>query len=162
FLMIVQYGVFSYWSQSYWGGMVAALGGSLAFGAARHLWDQYSWKHSVWFALGVAILVNSRPFEGILALLPFGAAFIIKFGREKLWNRAGVWSQLALPLAAVLALGSLATLSYNRAITGSLWKTPYMLHEQQYQETPQFTFLPLRPKLTYTNPWLQQYFDVQE
>jgi len=38
-LMVVQYGIFSYWSQSYWGGMVPALGGALALGAARRLWD---------------------------------------------------------------------------------------------------------------------------
>jgi len=37
-----------------------------------------------------------------------------------------------------------------------------MLHEQQYQETPEFGFLPVRPKLTYTSPWLQYWYEVRE
>jgi hypothetical protein len=41
FLMVVQFGVYSYWSQTYWGGMAAALGGALFFGGAR---DTSCWK----------------------------------------------------------------------------------------------------------------------
>lgn len=162
FLAAVQYGIYSYWSQAYWGGMIAALGGALTFGAARRLWDEFSWPCSLWFALGILFLINSRPFEGLFALLPLTAAFIVKFRREKVWNRAGFYSRFAVPLAILLGLGAAFTLSYYHAITGSFSKTPYMLHEQRYQETPQFTFLPLRPKLTYSNPWLQYYSEVQE
>ncbi len=35
FLMVMHLGVLSYWSQTYWGGMVPALGGALFLGAAR-------------------------------------------------------------------------------------------------------------------------------
>ena len=50
--------------------------------------------------------------------------------------QAGFWPKLVLPCVAVLALGAFASGSYNKAITGSALKPPYMLHEQQYQETP--------------------------
>jgi hypothetical protein len=62
-LMMVQFGVYSYWSQSYWGGMAAALGGALFFGAVRRLWDQLSWRNALWMAIGLVILANSRPLE---------------------------------------------------------------------------------------------------
>jgi hypothetical protein len=62
-LMMVQFGVYSYWSQSYWGGMVAALGGALFFGAVRRLWDQISWRNALWMATGLVLLANSRPLE---------------------------------------------------------------------------------------------------
>jgi hypothetical protein len=162
FLMVVQYGVFSYWSQSYWGGMVAALGGALAFGAARRLWDRFSWKSSAWLGLGIVILVNSRPLEGFIAMLPVTTAFTIRFLRGRLWQRTGFLWQFLLPTAVVFATGAFLTTSYNRAITGSRWKPPYLLHEQQYQESPQFTFLPLRPKKTYSSPWVQYYYEVYE
>jgi hypothetical protein len=51
---------------------------------------------------------------------------------------------------------------YNRAITGLWWKPPYVLHEQQYQESPQFVFLPLRPKLTYSSEWVRYYYEFRE
>jgi hypothetical protein len=162
FLMVVQYGIFSYWSQSYWGGMVAALGGALAFGAARRLWDEFSWRSSIWLALGIVILVNSRPFEGFLALLPVTGVFLLRLWREKQWKRAGFLSRFVLPAGVVLAVGASITCAYNRAITGSPWKPPYVLHEEQYQESPQFVFLPLRPKITYSSPWVQNYYEVSE
>jgi len=161
-LMVVQYGVYSYWSQSYWGGMVAALGGALVFGAARRLWQEFSWKSSFWLGLGIVILINSRPLEGTLALLPTSGCFAFRLWKEDLWKRSTFWSKFLFPAGIVLATGAFLTCSYNRAITDSWWKPPYVLHEQQYQESPQFLFQPMRPKLTYSSPWVQYYYEIFE
>lgn len=75
-IMTIQIGVFSYWSQSYWGGMVAALGGALFFGAVRRLWEQLSWRNALLMAAGLVILANSRPLEGLLAALPLSMFFL--------------------------------------------------------------------------------------
>jgi hypothetical protein len=162
FLMLVQIGVYSYWSQSYWGGMVAALGGALLFGAARRLWDRLSWQYAVWLAVGLVILVNSRPLEGLLAAIPVGGLLLLRFAREGVWKTPEFWYRVMLPAGTILILGAVATGAYNRAITGSIWEPPYLLHERQYQESPQFSFLPLRPKITYSSPWLQYYYEVKE
>jgi hypothetical protein len=45
FIVVIQYGIYSYWSQTYWGGMATALGGALFFGALRRLWDRFSWQN---------------------------------------------------------------------------------------------------------------------
>jgi hypothetical protein len=161
-LMLVDWGIFSYWSQSYWGGMVAELGGALMFGAFRCFWATVSWKNSVWLALGIVILVNSRPLEGIIALLPISVLFFSRLGHEKLLKQQDFILQFALPAGIVLGCGAFLTCAYNRTITGSVWKAPYMLHEAQYQETPEFGFLPVRPKLTYSNPWLQYWYEIRE
>ena len=160
-LMVVQYGFFSYWSQSYWGGMLAALGGALAFGAVRRLWDQLSWKSSLWLALGIIVLMNSRPLEGLLALTPISVFGIIHFWKESRSLRE-FCGQLALPLATMLTVGAFVSCEYNRTITGSAVTPPYVLNEQQYQESPQFSFLPLRPKISYSSSWLRYYYEVNE
>jgi hypothetical protein len=161
-LMMVQFGVYSYWSQSYWGGMVAALGGALFFGAVRRLWDKLSWRNAIFMAVGLIILANSRPLEGLLAALPVSCLFLRRIWQQGQWKQAAFWRSLVLPGAAVLLLGAAATGTYNRAITGSVWKPPYLLHEQQYQESPQFVFLPLRPKITYSSEWLRYDYEVRE
>ena len=160
-LMMVQIGVFSYWSQAYWGGMVAALGGALFFGAIHQLWKKLAWTNAIWMALGLVILANSRPLEGFLAVLPVSCLFIRRIWMDRLWKQT-FWTELVFPAGAVLLLGAFATGSYNKAITGSAWKPPYMLHEHQYQESPQFVFLPLRPKIIYSSPWVQYNYEISE
>jgi hypothetical protein len=161
-LLVLQNGIYSYWSQTFWGGMVAALGGALAFGAVRRLWDEFSWTNSVWLALGIVILVNSRPAEGLLALLPITGFFLAHLWRKGQWRQRRFWSSLVLPAMFVLAVGAFLTCSYNRAITGSLWKPPHLLHGEQYEASPEFSFLPLRPKPDYSSPWLRYYYEVQQ
>jgi hypothetical protein len=161
-LMALQYGIFSYWSQSYWGGMVAALGGALVFGAVRRLWESFSLQNVFWMALGLVILANSRPSEGLIAVLPIMLMFLVNIWRDRRWNEMGFWTKLVLPSVAILALGALATGAYNRAITGSPFTTPYALHEKQYQESPPLILMPMRPPIQYSSPWLAYYYHVQE
>jgi hypothetical protein len=162
FLIVIQYGVFSYWSQSYWGGMVPALGGALVFGAIRRLWDSHSWRNSLWLGLGLVILATSRPLEGLIAVVPVGLVFLHHLSRGRGWVQRGFWIELTLPSALVLSAGALALGAYNHAITGSAFLTPYELHERQYQENSPFIFMPLRPKLTYSSPMLQFYYEINE
>jgi len=161
-LIAIQFGIFNYWSQSYWGGMVAALGGALFFGAIRRLWDQFSWRDSLWCAFGIVILVNSRPLEGAVAVVPISCFFMFRVLRKRTWKQRQFWASFAVPTSLALVLGAAATGSYNRAITGSVWTPPYLLHEKQYQESPQFVFMPPHPKLTYSSPWIQELYEVNE
>lgn len=161
-LMVIQIGVYSYWSQTYWGGMVAALGGALFFGAIHRLWAKLSWPNAILMAIGLVILANSRPFEGFLAALPASFFFLRRIWAERLWKQRTLWRNFAIPAGAVLLFGAVLTGAYNKAITGSALKPPYLLHEQQYQESPQFIFLPLRPKITYSSPWVQYYYEISE
>lgn len=161
-LMALQYGIFSYWSQTYWGGMAAALGGALFFGSIRRLWDRFSWRNAVWLAMGLMLLANSRPLEGLLTVAPAAALFLHSFWTRRRWTETGVWRKFLVPSALLLASAAFAMGAYNRAITGSAFKTPYALQEQQYQESSPFLFLPPRPQLTYTSFWLRQYYHVQE
>jgi hypothetical protein len=162
FLLMVQLGIYSYWSQTYWGGMAAALGGALFFGAARRLWAHFKWQNALWLGLGLVILATSRPLEGVLACIPTSVVFLVRIFRERQWRTIALWRNLVLPAGIVLFIGGAAFATYNHKTTGLIWKPPYVLHEEQYQETPPFIFMPLRAPLTYGNPWLAYNYHVRE
>lgn len=139
---------FGHWAQSFWGGMVAALGGALVFGAVRRLADKEGGLGRIGsvlsLALGLTILANTRPFEGLLAAVPAGAALLV-YGprRQGAWRLFG--TKIALPLTAFLLFGAFVTLVYNQRVTGSPWQLPYEVYERQYDAVPSFIFQHLRP-----------------
>ncbi|MEW6490793.1 MAG: hypothetical protein AB1578_23135, partial [Thermodesulfobacteriota bacterium] len=78
-------GRYLYWSQSYWGGAVALLGGSLLFGGLRRIRNRPTACASAALGLGLAVLALSRPFEGFVASLPAGVlvlAWALGVGRK--------------------------------------------------------------------------------
>jgi hypothetical protein len=155
-VMLIQYGVFSYWSHTYWGGMVPALGGALVFGSARRLWDQLSGKLAIWLSIGCVILANSRPVEGAIVAAPI--LLLLLYRIRSLTSRSGLIRRVLIPVTLTLGAGLITTGMYNRAITGSFWMTPYALHEAQYQVSPPFIFMNTRPIPTYSSGWIRRYY----
>ena len=68
-LPVLRFGVFSYWDDSYWGGALAATGGALILGALPRIMRQQRIRDALIMALGVAIAVNTRPYEGSVLTL---------------------------------------------------------------------------------------------
>ncbi len=155
-LFISQWGVYSYWSQSYWGGMVAAFGGALFFGAARRLWDKESPTLVTVLALGVVVLLCSRPVEGLIVCVPTGILLLRRWWpKSSLGSLNFVW--LVSPALLVVAFAVCVGL-YNNATTGSAFTPPYVIHERQYQETPQLTILSRRSPKTYSSPTVRELY----
>jgi hypothetical protein len=151
------------WSESYWGGSVAALGGALVLGAAgriRKIWtavepeDRHPARTFVLAALwaaGATMAFLARPYEGGLLLL----LSAIELGR--LWLRMpSPWLQKRAELFRCLAaatpvcgagLGFL--LACNQAATGSPLRMAYMEHARQYQIRRTFLWQKDRPEPSY-------------
>ena len=79
-------GIAGYWAQSYWGGAVAATGGALVLGGIQRLMSQPRVRDSLLTGVGLAILANSRPFEGLLVSLPAGVFLLLQIDQSA-WSR---------------------------------------------------------------------------
>jgi hypothetical protein len=136
-----------YWTNSYSGGSAAASGGALVLlGVGLGRKKQTPLAGCI-FALGALLLFWTRPYEGGI----FTAAVLLVFAGE-LWRTRRV-SALAAA-GAVFAVGVVWTGYYNQSITGNPLLLPYQLHDRQYNVTPVFWPLPLRPEPIYSHPRL--------
>ena len=83
-IAVLRLGVFSYWTNTYHaGGSLATLGGALMLGALPRLMKTAKLSLRMLMGIGIAILVLTRPYEGILLCLPLGLCWAAGLeGRE--------------------------------------------------------------------------------
>ena len=137
------------WSQSYWGGAVAMGGGALVSGAFRRLVDCRRVRDAVLMGLGIAILANSRPYEGfILTTLMLSALAVWIFSRHGP-DIGFTFRKIVLPLVLVGGLVAVQIGYYNYRITGNPLRMPYIVHEETYGVAPLFFWQKPRPEPVY-------------
>jgi hypothetical protein len=125
-IAVMRIAMFSYWIEGYWGGSVAATGGALILGALPRLMRSRGWRDSLLLGLGVAIVANSRPFEGLALGIPAAGALIIWIARD--WRRIAALA----PATALLCVTGAAMLYYNSRVAGSPLTMPYVANRMQY------------------------------
>ena len=146
-----------YWGQSYWGGAVAMAGGALALGASRRLIREPRTRHALVLGLGLAVLANSRPFEGAIFSLPLAAALLAWLvTRGGPYLKAGL-TRVVLPLSIVLGLTLAAMALYNARLTGSAFRMPYQQNGMTYGLVPLFLWQPLKAEPAYNHEVIRDY-----
>jgi hypothetical protein len=116
------------WGGTYWGGAVAMLGGALVFGSLRRILDRARFSDSILFGLGLAVLANSRPFEGVVASSPAMAVlawWLLLDASVPLRIR---FTRVAAPILAVVAVTAAGMAYYNHRVTRSPWTLPYQAY----------------------------------
>lgn len=159
-LMILFLGIDSYWAQSFWGGMVAASGGAIFFGGFRRLFDKLSVGSTVLMTLGGVIIVNSRPFEGTISMLPPLMFLLVWLLRDKSNQLSRKFSQVVLPGIIVAAIGLSAMFYQYYRVTGNPFKLPYSVHHAQYYPTPLFIFQPVNKSATKGNARIRRMYEA--
>src|SRR5271156_3282355 len=157
-------GIASYWMNSYWGGAVAGIGGALVLGALARIMRRPSASNALLLGLGVAILANSRPYEGFLFCVPAGLWLLWwLIGKAKSRTTAGArFRVVLLPLSAVLALTLAFIGYYNWRLTGNALLMPHVLNTRTYHSTPLFLWEHLKPELTYHNQQFEDFYNGWE
>jgi hypothetical protein len=128
------------WGGTYWGGAVAMLGGALVFGALRRIWNRPRARDSFLLALGLALLSNSRPFEGLVASLPALVVLAAWLFREKRFPPGVRLTRVVVPILAALAVTFAGIGHYNERVTGSPWTMPYQTYLAAYPDNKTFVW----------------------
>jgi len=157
-------GIASYWMNSYWGGAVAGAGGALVLGALARIRRRASVGSALLLGLGIAILANSRPYEGMVFCIPAGIWFIWWLaGRIKSQDSLSARIRLVLlPLSACLILTLAFMGYYNWRLTGNALLFPHVLNTRTYHTTPLFLWEHAKPALTYNNEQFDQFYNEWE
>ncbi len=183
------------WNHNYWGGSVALLGGALVLGAMRRICPKPEVSNQkpesksrpssrcsllisgFFLGLGMAILANSRPYEGmILSLLALGTILIavIRSSVAVSSSDKGLakyklpianlrfafsnlkWSAVSTGLILALTAGGMAY--YNWRVTGNALRMPYMVYQEAYSASPSFLWDPPGPLPAYRHKEIREFW----
>ena len=135
-LAVIQFGPFSHWMNTYWGGALAAAAGCLVFGAMPRLRERWRTRDAVLLGIGLAIHLLTRPFESILlglSVILFFAPLVAK--QRDLLRAASIAAMIVVPVLGLMLL-------HDKKVTGSWTTLPYALCRYQYGVPSTFTFQP--------------------
>lgn len=160
-LVALRIGTFNYWTNSYYGGAVAAIGGALTIGALPRIKRDFRSRDAWLLGLGIAILANSRPFEGFVFCLPVAAALgIWMFQSGTLsWRMAA--KRIILPVSICLLLTGAFMAYYNYRLTGDPLLQPLVLNQRTYfRGQPVFIWQKKMPPTQTINPQFDSYYNI--
>jgi hypothetical protein len=152
FIAVMRLGLFSYWTNGYWGGHVAAIGGALLLGAYARLRHRPTLSSAFWMCAGIALLANSRSFEGLMVCVPVAIAMAYQLVRS-----TGV-RRLLVPMVGMLAVVATLMAYYNARVFGSPLTMPYQANKAMYAVTPVFVWQPPRPEPVYRHKVMRDFY----
>ena len=131
----------NWWFDNYFCIGLPGLAGCLVLGSLPRIFRRRQWTSTIPLAIGLAILMLTRPLEGGTLAVPCILALLILLRRAG-WKCIGALA--ALPLAVVIACAAWIGY-YNWRGTGSPWVMPYTLNFRMYHITGPFLWSRLNP-----------------
>jgi len=157
---VIRFATYSYFVNSYWGGATAAIGGALVMGALPRIKHSGKVRDGLWFALGLVILANSRPYEGFVFSIP-ALVWVVWwfFGSRRSWAAR---IRLAAPAMALLVVAVAGMAYYNWRSTGNPLLMPYTVNQQQYHITKPFIWQTRNPIPKYHHQIMRTLYVIHE
>jgi hypothetical protein len=151
----LKYGMFSQYGDSYWGGSVSALGAAITLGSFVRLIRSRRGVYTIPLAVGLALLANSRPYEGFLFAVPIAIALLVWLYRTRSFR-------VLVPTTALVAVVVVGTAYYNFRSTGSPTLMPYMANYHQYHFVRPFLGTGMDPQPHYRHYQMAKLFETWE
>jgi hypothetical protein len=161
-LAVLRFGGFGYWANSYWGGAVAAIGGCLVLGALPRIKASQRVGDAMVMGMGLAILANTRPYEGFVFSLPIAIFMVTWMLGKKGTQLRIVLRRVVLPLALLLAVTAAGMCYYFWRVTGSPFRMPYQVERQSYAVAPYMIWQHVRPEPVYNHVVMRKMFVEEE
>lgn len=140
---MLAFGLTTLWMNSYMGGAVSSIGGALVLGAVRRLRQPGSKAgQSVLLGVGIVLLMNTRPFEGLVLTASALALLALSLGRSA--AQRVPWAKIIVPAGLILTAGLAFTGYYNWRVTGSPVRMPYEVNRDTYGWPENLGFLPMK------------------
>jgi hypothetical protein len=161
-LAILRLGLFGYWANSYWGGAVAAIGGALVVGAIPRIFVYKRVRDALILGFGLAILANSRPYEGLILALPVATALLLKLFSKRQIHFWEAIRHIVVPLGSVLTAAALLTCYYFYRVTGSPFQLPQLVGRDTYAVAPYFLWQSPRAEPAYRYQSMRDFYTHKE
>ena len=159
FLAALRLGTLSYWANSYWGGTAAAIGGAFVLGALPRIRKSQRIRDAVIMAVGLAILANSRPYEGFIFSLPVAVAlFAWMLGKTRPPFVIAL-RRVVAPICLLLAITVAGMSYYFWRVTGNPFKVPYQIERETYAIAPYFLWQSPRPEPAYHHAVIRKMYE---
>jgi hypothetical protein len=130
-LPVLRFGVLSYWDNSYWGGALAATAGALVLGAMSRIMRHQRVRDAVVLAIGIAMLANTRPYEGLVLSAIVGATMVIATIKKRVRLNL-LLLRIAVPMIIVFGIAGSATNYYFWRVTGNPLQMPQQVNRDRY------------------------------
>jgi hypothetical protein len=157
-LAVLRLGILSYWMNGYWSASVVALGGALVLGAWPRLRAHLRTRDALLVVVGLAILANSRPFEGLVFAIPIAFAMLFWLLGK---NRPAFGRSLPCVVAPILLgmlVASIATGYYYYRVTGSPFRMTYQQNSDTYGGAPFFIWQAPRPEISLHHEVMEAFY----
>lgn len=133
-LAVIEFGPLNQWTNSYWGGSLAAAAGCLVFGSLPRLRARGRIRDALLLGAGLGVHMLVRQYESIFLFLAVMLFFAPDLRKARSAARyAGVAALTVLPAV-------LLTLAQDKQVTGRWFTLPEMLSQQQYGVPASLTF----------------------
>lgn len=166
------------WSQSFWGGAAAMAGGALLWGSLgriilppRRLAPPASSlpprlqplpraRDGLICGLAIAILLNSRPYEGAV-MTALALLLLLHWLLTQHRPLAAAPRRIMLALGVTLLLTVAAMGYYNKVVTGDALQMPYQVYEATYSINPLLYWQHNRPVPVYYHQVIRDFYVEQ-
>jgi hypothetical protein len=154
-------GIFGYWMNGYWCASVVALGGALVLGALPRLKRHPHVRDALWMGLGLAILADSRPYEGFVLCVTVATAMLAWLIGPRRPQFSIALTRVVAPIILIVVTVAIGSGYYNYRVTGSPFRMAYQVNRSTYSRAPYFVWQEPRPEPEYHHAVMRDFYEKE-